>query len=538
MLKTISITMILFFILPLVTAQVPDISFGLQAYYPFTGNAIDSSGNGNDGTVYGDAALTTDRFGTPNSAYKFDGLDDYINTFSTFDFENRTLSLWISAYDTVGSGGSGENTLTHIAITQDDYTLQNGVLRVDIDNGNMKLWAGGLTGTYIDPTVNLYQWYHLVLIRNMDSTKYYINGKYVGSGTSDNIGSSYNPNNKFIIGCGRSTDDQFFNGKIDDIRIYHRALNECEINYLYSDNPGLTNHGLSAHYPFSGNANDTTGQGHDGVVFGDPTITADRFGNLNSAYEFDGVNDYIDTYSTFDYDHRSVSVWINPYEIIGSGGSGENTLVHVALTQDDYNLRYGLFRVDIDNEILKLWAGGAYGTFEFQPIEVNNWYHIVLVRNEDTTRYYVNGAFLGNRSSDNIGSSYHPNSNLIIGAGRSTVDQFFKGKIDDIRIYSKALNTCEIDQLYNETILTKVETSKKDESIRIYPNPFSNKLWVQNGTGIEIYIEIFNNTGRLIKSQSVNGQESEISLDYYPSGIYLLKYWGNEILITKKFIKL
>ncbi|NOU47432.1 MAG: T9SS type A sorting domain-containing protein [Bacteroidales bacterium] len=538
MLKTITTTVILFFILHIVTAQVPDITVGLQAYYPFTGNAIDSSGNGNDGIVYGDAALTTDRFGTPNSAYKFDGFDDYINTFSTFDFERRTLSVWISAYDTVGSGGSDENTLTHVAITQDDYTLQNGVLRVDIDNGNMKLWAGGVTGTYLDPTVNLYQWYHLVLIRDIDSTKYYINGKYVGSGTSDNIGSSYNPNNNFIIGCGRSTNDQFFNGKIDDIRIYDRVLNECEINYLYSDNPSLTNHGLLAHYPFSGNANDSTGHGHDGVVFGNPTITTDRFGNLNSAYEFDGVDDYIDTYSTFDYDRRSVSAWINPYDIIGSGGSGDNTLVHVALTQDDYNLRYGLFRIDIDNEKLKLWAGGAYGTFEFQPINVNNWYHIVLVRNEDTTRYYVNGEFLGNRLSDSIGSSFHPNNNLIIGAGRSTFDQFFKGKIDDIRIYSKALNSCEIDQLYNEGIVTKVETSVEAESIRIYPNPFTKKLTVQNGTGMELTIEIFDNSGRLIKSQSVNGQNSEIILDRLHSGIYLLKYWEKDILITKKFIKL
>ena len=51
---------------------------GLVAHYPFNGNANDESGNGNDGTVVG-ATLTTDRFGSPNSAYSFDGVDDYIS---------------------------------------------------------------------------------------------------------------------------------------------------------------------------------------------------------------------------------------------------------------------------------------------------------------------------------------------------------------------------------------------------------------------------------------------------------------------------
>jgi hypothetical protein len=50
----------------------------LIAYYPFDGNAADMTGNGNNGTVFG-AALTADRFGNPNSAYKFDGINDYID---------------------------------------------------------------------------------------------------------------------------------------------------------------------------------------------------------------------------------------------------------------------------------------------------------------------------------------------------------------------------------------------------------------------------------------------------------------------------
>jgi len=52
--------------------------FEVVAYYPFFGNANDSSGNGNSGTISG-ATLTTDRFGSANNAYYFDGVDDIIS---------------------------------------------------------------------------------------------------------------------------------------------------------------------------------------------------------------------------------------------------------------------------------------------------------------------------------------------------------------------------------------------------------------------------------------------------------------------------
>ena len=67
-----------------VNAQVPSYvpSNGLAGWWPFSGNANDVSGNGNNGTVNG-ATLTTDRFGNPNAAYSFDGINDYIRCTST-----------------------------------------------------------------------------------------------------------------------------------------------------------------------------------------------------------------------------------------------------------------------------------------------------------------------------------------------------------------------------------------------------------------------------------------------------------------------
>ena len=72
------ILMIFVFLLIIAGNSFADLSDGLVAYYPFNGNADDESGNGNHGTVNG-ATLTIDRFGNENSAYSFDGIDDYID---------------------------------------------------------------------------------------------------------------------------------------------------------------------------------------------------------------------------------------------------------------------------------------------------------------------------------------------------------------------------------------------------------------------------------------------------------------------------
>ena len=83
---------------------------GLVAWYPFNGNANDSSGNGNNGTVSG-ATLTTDRFGNPGKAYSFNGTNAYIsvpNSSSLSIVGDITISAWIYDY---GDNGAGYHTV-------------------------------------------------------------------------------------------------------------------------------------------------------------------------------------------------------------------------------------------------------------------------------------------------------------------------------------------------------------------------------------------------------------------------------------------
>ena len=95
--------LLLFLVVAALRAQVP--TGGLVAFYPFSGNANDSSGNGINGTLNG-CTLTTDRFGRPNSAYQFNGSSDYIlvNNSSSFPATAITTAFWLNR---MGIGTTG-----------------------------------------------------------------------------------------------------------------------------------------------------------------------------------------------------------------------------------------------------------------------------------------------------------------------------------------------------------------------------------------------------------------------------------------------
>jgi len=88
------ITLVTSFAMALSGSVYADLNDGLVAYYPFNGNANDESGNGNHGTVNG-ATLTDNRFGNPNSAYNFDGSNDYIDAPTNFGYTTFTVTAWI-----------------------------------------------------------------------------------------------------------------------------------------------------------------------------------------------------------------------------------------------------------------------------------------------------------------------------------------------------------------------------------------------------------------------------------------------------------
>ena len=184
--------LLLFFVLTFVYAgiahtQIP--TNGLVRYYPFTGNAADYTPNAQHGTVVG-ATLTTDRFGTANAAYYFDGNNDYIEIpANDLALNQYSYSAW-AQLSTLPSDGN------QYMVLDIGSNSGGGDQYVNVANhylGNFHGWGiGGYHvggGQYysqpdINPAAN--QWVHLVSIRSANKIKFYFNGILAGVDSTTN----------------------------------------------------------------------------------------------------------------------------------------------------------------------------------------------------------------------------------------------------------------------------------------------------------------------------------------------------------------
>jgi hypothetical protein len=201
-----------------------DLADGLAAYFPFSGNANDESGNGNHGTVY-NATLTADRFGKPSKAYDFDGDGDYIDCGNDASLEitgSLTLSGWIKP-STLPQSGT-------IIYKPGGYQVDvyNSALRFAL-NGSVKAnnSLSGLSGTWIFFAAT----FDATMTTN--NIKLYVNEESPIVGSFDGaIGTNTAP---LLLGIYRTSGTTFtFNGAIDEVRIYNRPLSAGEVKNLYN----------------------------------------------------------------------------------------------------------------------------------------------------------------------------------------------------------------------------------------------------------------------------------------------------------------
>jgi hypothetical protein len=214
----------------MILSQIPNYvpSNGLVGWWPFSGNANDLSGNGNNGIVNG-ATLIADRNGILNSAFYFDGIDDHIDLTSDFDFPVLSINIWFNAQII-------NNIIGHV-YDADHGMLNNGhikfFVRENLGDDEIVFAAGGtnLSQSAVEGT-----WYMGTIVRSPSETKYYFNG-VLKSIEETNLLNSNSGYDKALLGCSRLF-DRYFNGKIDDIGIWNRSLASCEILDLYNSQLG------------------------------------------------------------------------------------------------------------------------------------------------------------------------------------------------------------------------------------------------------------------------------------------------------------
>ena len=438
------------------TPSTEEAGGGPIAYWKFdegTGTtAYDSTSNQKNGTISNALWRTEDQC-ISSKCLQFDGVDDTvsinnINYPSTWN-DPFSISAWIF----VPSSATWTNSYYGTIIAKGGYDGSYGLIRHPTNN-QVTMWIRGDNGAVsASGLITRDKWYYLTGTWDGTNIKLYINGVLKQESGSERTGIPDSGSlNIGQAGSYSGAGGNWFNGKIDEPKIYSYARTAAQIKLDYNSRGSSS--GSSANLGSAASDNNLS----EGLVGywkmdeGVGTTTTDSSGNSNTGTfgtgssapawssgkfgigtSYDGTDDYISisqyTYST----NASISVWVK-----GNYANGNQIIIG---SKDSIAL--GLYNSGSDKALI-----GSAGISK--PIGIDNnfindsWNHLVVTfDNSGNATYYCNGELLINSTTNNW---TWPDSVAYIGKRTSGLN--FKGLIDEVRIYNRALSLSEVSQLY------------------------------------------------------------------------------------------
>src|SRR3989344_4528479 len=319
-------------------------------------------------------------------------------------------------------------------------------------------------------TLNAGEWYHLAISWDTSTSKYlvYLNGVALTTVSADGHGHAHQLTNGSLITAGAFGGDfaaasMFFNGSIDEVRIQNVSLSAADVAYLFtSGNPqqrSKTNvsqntrlkDGLVGFWSFNGpdvsgtTATDISASANNGTLTNGPIVTP---GIIGQALQFDGNNDYVVSASNIGISGsgaRTASFWIYP-----TSTGGRQTIVAWGAFSDNF-----LWAPEWDGAVGGdniYIAGYNNDVYTTATLPLNQWSHVAITysggaSNTGTAIYYngVSQAISLNGTGDTYNTT---NSVLYVGRDQLGNRQPFFGKIDEVRIYNRALTAAEVAYLF------------------------------------------------------------------------------------------
>jgi hypothetical protein len=499
------------------------------AHYTFSGNANDETTYANDGQVFG-ATLVADRFDNPNSAYEVEGVDNYIlvpqsTSLNTADYV--TLSFWISVPEFAATG-------EYYLISHGSW---DGRWKTSLPSHGKTVWTtkvadGDISDMDSDPEVlTLDTWTHVVMVHDGTNNDIYFNG--ILAATKERAGTLASGNtDSLTIGRESTLWGNYFKGKLDDISIFNYGMTAADVAALYaleSVEPTVEP-GLIAHYTFSGNANDETTNANHGQVFG-ATLVEDRFGTANSAYEFDGVDNYIlvpQSTSLNTSDYVTLSFWLTVPEFVVTGE-------YYLISQGSWN---GRWKASLPSHGKTVWttkvADGDISDMDSDPevLPLDTWTHVVMVHDGTNNDIYFNGILAATKERAGTLASGNTDS-LTIGRESTLWGNYFKGRFDDIRIYDIALTAADILALYEDESGTQNSIALDPvHPVQVYPNPTNGFINIINAENSQV--SVYDILGKLVLTYENKTSLGTINLSNYNGGIYFVKIFKDNATITRR----
>jgi hypothetical protein len=460
--KKISLTICLLIAsFSILNSQTIDLKNGLIAYYPFKGNANDESGNNHKGIV-NNASLTEDRNDNKNNAYYFNGKNSYIS-FNNFNpNEIKTINFWMKPK-------SLENPVTVFFIMK-DLSSENGFAFYKTNNMFVFEASDGQKSVHVSYTLELEDNKYAMITCGINSSGFlqlYINSKLKASST-EKITEMSN-STTLLIGTNIDCNKYFYNGTLEELRLYNRPLSN---NELFALSTGYSKDDMEGYFPFIGNANDESGNNHNGIV-NNATLVKDRNDNTDNAYYFNGKNSYISFNNLDPNKIKSINFWIKPKSF------DDPIFFLFGMMQGLFSENgFALYKSD-DRFIFEASNGknSVQVVIPFSSLDIENYSMITCNIGKDDLLYlYINEKLIAT-SSEKIPIMAN-DVTMILGSDCTEKKYFFNGTIEKLSLFNRPIEGQELNALYSgnnfylnnksEQIST-IPKSNKSDQLNIIP---------------------------------------------------------------------
>lgn len=425
---------------------------GQTAWFPGENSAADVAGGNPAGALAGDAFYTNN--GRVGRAFTFDGNGDYV-VIPDHPSQKPVNQLTVEGWFRFSSFSGG---LPHLVSKPlkgsffNSYALwyESGEMRIGYQPS-----GGGFVnlGTGFAPTPGV--WYHFAMALDTDTDvfKFYADGVEAFSGAaSDPISYDAAPH-PLLIGSEFEADvaQYFFDGQADEVSLYSRALTPAEIQSIFSaGNSGKCAPPRCAEVPhnlisgYAGELSALDSRSHNHGILNGPVFAK---GKVGQSFSFDGVDDNVTVPHApslnITGDQLTIEAWIN----LDATATGNKQIAAMA---DGLSIplgrKFGLY-VDAGNRLgFEVRTAGGYVDQSVGAVPTNVFVHVAGVYNGSSMVWYIDGVNVGSvAQAGNITASM---GNLVIGEFAVPGNSPFKGSIDEVGIYDRALSAAEIQAIF------------------------------------------------------------------------------------------
>ena len=431
---------------------------GLVAHWKFDEGsgtvAADSGPNGYDATIINGVAWLTDwwdcvwRDGATQTSLYIDGWDDYVDIDSeiTGEFDELTIAMWVR-YPNFADD-------TYALFASD--TLVPGSIHINIQpEGGIShmygiefvVWNTPVSFETYAAVLFTDHWHHIAATySNSAEVNIYFDGILKEHATESSLPPA-------VIGyasIGAWDEDgslliRLTEARIDDVHIYSRMLDPCEISELAGTRAGVV--GYWNFDEISGStAYDSSGNNFDAGVSG---ANWQAGGKINGALNFDGSNDYVDT--TIDSETLELVTFCTWFKSDDAGSIGNDYVAQRFFTQmcTSSGARFALGINN--NRIAVYWrdSGGSNVGEGTTTLSSGQWYYAAVTYDGSVIRLYLNG---NEQNSFNESGMRDSTTSTAVQIGREkSGSRYFDGLLDDVRIYHRPLTEAEIQAIYNQS---------------------------------------------------------------------------------------